>query len=105
MIPVPTEITNLDIAFGNIKHMPEMKNIPEEFKDRNGDHYKFISNWFFSGITETEMNRFKEKEGVNRTMALASIRAVMASFDPKHEHKISACAYMFSEWFGLKEEK
>lgn len=101
MIPVP-EINRVDLAFGNISHMPKYNDVPDEFRRRNGTEYnKFVSAWFFSGRTQADMARLKPKEGVDRGKALAAISAILASFEPKHEHKEAGAAFLLSEWFDL----
>lgn len=106
MLPVP-EVTGVDVVFGGCGHMPKMSDIPEEFtRDRN-DFVRAVSSWFFSGAKRDgssliiDGKRFTAKSGVDAGKALAAIRAVLGSFDPKHEHKEAACAYMLSEWFDL----
>ena len=101
MLAIP-QIDGIDAVFGNIKHMPKYESLPEEFKDRyNNRHCEFVSKWFFSGVDKEGMKRIVAKEGVERGKALAAIGAVLASFEPKHEHKIGACGFMLSEWFIL----
>jgi len=39
------------------------------------------------------------KEGVDKDKAMRHIKAIMASWRPKHEDKEAACAFLFSEWF------
>ena len=92
------DITDRDIAFGpNVlsQWMPAQIDIPKEFFDANNKWYDFISDWFFAGLT----SRPQAKEGIDTFKALAHIRVVMSSFEPKHEYKIAACAYLASLWF------
>ena len=105
MLAIP-ELSAVDVAFGNIKHMPRYETLPEDFKRHSGNDYtKAISSWFFSGAKGTpdgliiEGMRFTAKPGVDKAKALAAIRAVLGSFEPKHEHKEAGCAFMLSEWF------
>lgn len=99
MIPVP-QVKDLDMAFGNISHLPKMKDIPDQFKmSFNTKHNKFISSWFFFGLTDEQVKKLKPKEGVDSTVALKAIASIMRSFEPQHEHKEAGCAYLLSEWF------
>jgi hypothetical protein len=41
----------------------------------------------------------KPKEGVDVDKALRHIQAIMRSYQPKHEHKEAAVAYLLSQWF------
>lgn len=105
MLNVP-EMTAADVAFGNIKHMPKYETLPADFKRHNGNEYtRAISSWFFNGAEKAPNgiilngDTFTAKPGVDAGKALAAIRAVLGSFEPKHEHKEAACAFMLSEWF------
>lgn len=97
MIPVP-DVNGLSVAFGNVAHLPPMKDIPEEFKGHRGNKWtELFSQWFYSGLPKG--TEFVPKPGVDKSKALAAIRAVMVSFEPKHEHKEAGVAYLLSEWF------
>lgn len=108
MLAIP-ELTGADVAFGNVKHMPKMADIPERFTHHNGTPFNnAVSMWFFKGGERDgrsiiiDGKTFTAKEGVDATKALSAIKAVLGSFEPKHEHKEAACAYMLSEWFDLE---
>ncbi len=110
MLAIP-ELTAADIAFGGIKHMPEYDTLPENFKKSHDPFCKAVSSWFFSGAKGIPNGliidgvAFKAKPGVDTTKALRAIKAVLGSFQPKHEHKEAACAYMLSEWFEKSDAK
>jgi hypothetical protein len=93
----PIEVTQLDIAFGGkaMKILPAYNEVPKEFKEHQNKWNKFISGWFFNGIDDWP----KAKEGVNGKLAILNIRACLADFEPKHEHKIAGAAYLASQWF------
>lgn len=119
MLKVPEGLTRLDTVFGNVEHMPKYDDLPEEFKRFPGHTpwNQAVSTWFFKGAKFCEFAgkgedrqptgieiggvKFKPKEGVNGTQALAAIVSVLKSFEPKHEHKEAACAYMLSQWFDI----
>ena len=94
------EATGADIAFGprSVKEwMPKPTDIPKQFYDFNGTKWnKLVSEWFFCGLTSLELT---PKEGVDKKKALAHVRTIMVSFEPKHEDKEAACAFLLSEWF------
>jgi hypothetical protein len=105
MLAIP-ELTAADVAFGGIKHMPKYETLPADFKRHNGNDYvKAVSAWFFDGAKPLpngiaiDGKMFTAKAGVDPVKALRAIRAVLGSFEPKHEHKEAACAFMLSEWF------
>jgi len=111
MLAIP-ELTAADVAFGNIKHMPAYSTLPEDFRRHNGNDYcRAVSSWFFDGGKgipnglEIGGMKFVAKPGVDSGKALRAIKAVLGSFEPKHEHKEAACAYMLSEWFEKAGEE
>lgn len=97
MKPVP-KVDGLDVSFGNIKHMPKYQDVPQNFKDHHDPYHKIVSNWFFQGLDESKI---KAREGVDRRDALLNIKAILRSYEPKHEHKIAGCAMLLAEWFEL----
>jgi len=38
-------------------------------------------------------------DGIDQNKALRHIKAILGSFEPKHEHKEAAAAYLLSLWF------
>lgn len=110
MLPIPA-MDALDITFGSIKHMPKMADIPPTFTEDRNEYVRAISSWFFKGGKRDgrsiviDGKTFTAKEGVDATKALSAIKAVLASFEPKHEHKEAACAYMLSEWFEYQPSR
>jgi hypothetical protein len=98
MLEIPT-MTMLDIAFGNIKHLPKEADIPQEFWHDSNKWHKFIVGWFFSGVKQEGVESLKPKPGVDKMQALAAVQAILCSYAPKHEHKEAGCAFLMSEWF------
>lgn len=97
---VPQEISTIDAAFpAKVAHlMPKYDEIPEEFRNFN-HHNKWqnlVSTWFFEGIKIKEL---KPKDGIDAKKAMRHIGTILKSFEPKHEHKEAACAYLLSLWF------
>ena len=96
------KMTEVDILYGSIKHLPLMEEIPDEFKEYNGTVWnKIISRWFFSGLPDATV--FYPKESIVAENAIAAIGAILVSFAPKHEHKEAGAAYLLSEWFEKVE--
>lgn len=94
------EVSDLDIAFGGRTRelLPPYEEIPEEFK-RMSSRNKWVSmveDWFYYGLKNLQL---KPKEGVDINKAMKHIKAIMGSFEPKHEHKMAGCAYLLSLWF------
>lgn len=76
--------------------MPKYDEIPEDFKEMWNPYNKLVNRWFFQGL---ENSNFTPKESVDTDKALRHISAIMRSFQPKHEHKTAACAFLLAEWF------
>ena len=91
-------ISDLDLAFpAQVKHlMPKSADIPPEFSDHGNVWNRLVSDWFYSGLSSLDLT---PKEGVDKSSALRHIRAIMGSFEPKHEDKMASCAFLLSEWF------
>jgi hypothetical protein len=99
--PVP-RLTQLDVVFGNVDHLPRYDVIPERFHRHSDPFVKFVSDWFFTGRTQADMAKLTARPGVDRGKALAAIKAILVSWAPKHEHKEAGCAYLLHEWFNLE---
>ena len=91
------DISQVAIAFGDIKHLPPMKEIPEEFHRGRTKWNDLFGRWFYSGLPGT--TEFYPKEGVDPQKAIRAVQAIMCSFEPKHEHKEAGVAFLLSEWF------
>lgn len=95
----PATVTALDCAFGGRmeKLLPPYATIPEEYKRGHTKWNKVVSRWFFAGLPKE--TRFVPKPGIDEADAKAHLRAILVSFEPKHEHKEAGCAYLLSKWF------
>lgn len=92
----PKAVKDLEMAFGSISGlMPDQSIIPQEFKNGRSKWCRVFEQWFYSGkLPETPV-----KDGIDRKEALRHIATIAKSWEPKHEHKESACAYLLSLWF------
>lgn len=97
MFPV-AEIDGVTAAFPtHVSHlMPKMSEIPEEFHRGRTVWNRLVSQWFFCGVKNLQLT---PKDGIDKAAALRHVQTVMRSFEPKHEHKEAACAYLLSQWF------
>ena len=95
----PTEVDNLTLAFptGISDLMPQMDEIPEEFCEffSTNKWVRWQASWFFSGLQE----RPTAKDGIDQNQAMRHLSTIQGSFEPKHEHKQAAVAYLASLWF------
>lgn len=92
----PVPVTGLDIAFGGDmkKLMPKRSDVEAAKVDQKWT--TFFSALFYRGIKVTKLS---PKEGIDGPTAFAHIRAIAGSFEPKHDHKEKAIAYLASIWF------
>ena len=92
----PTPVSDVLMTFpGDVKHlMPRMVDIPDEFK-RNHPWAQWQSNWFYSGLSKMPT----PKDGIQLQDAMRHLSAIQGSFQPSHEHKRAAVAYLASLWF------
>ena len=96
----PLPVSEVELAFpANVKRlMPSWLDIPEEFRDysAHGKWNTTFSDMFYVGIKNIEI---KPKDGIDPAVAWNHLRCIMRSYEPKHEHKEAACAYLMSIWF------
>ena len=110
MLAIP-EIDDVSVAFGDITHMPTYAKLPEEFQKEKSPFCDVAARWFYSGGKRDGKAliigdyTLTPKEGVDDAKALKAIKAILGSWEPKHEHKMAACGFMLSEWFDLKKRK
>ena len=78
--------------------MPPYNEIPKEFKNWNNETSwnKLTGRWFFEGLNDV---KWDAKPGIDPAVALRHIKTIMRSYEPKHEHKEAAVAYLMSLWF------
>lgn len=96
----PKEVSQMELVFGGNMSilMITMKDIPKDFHSLQGTEWnKIIARWFFGGLPQG--TKFIPKEGIDKNKALRHLKAIMGSFEPKHEHKEACCAYLLSLWF------
>jgi hypothetical protein len=95
----PMEVSDVDIAFGGRTNelLPPVEDIPEEFWKGHTKWNKLIDDVFYGRNLNGEIY---EKEGIDVHSAARHIKAILASFQPKHEHKMAGCAYLASRFFS-----
>jgi hypothetical protein len=98
----PQEVDDATIAFpATVMHlMPVMEAIPEDYP-RKYEWQDFITQWFFFGWEKatTKYWLYTHPE-IDGNKAIRHIRAVIGSYEPKHQHKEAATAWLMSRWFG-----
>lgn len=101
----PHDVDNVKVAFpvelGTL--LPPYTDIPEEFRDMNSRSpwHRFQAKWFYEGLDPDEVP--EAKPGIDQAKALRHLQVIQRSFEPKHEHKMAAVAWLASKW--LQEPK
>ena len=95
----PIKVTDVEMAFpASVGHlMPAYKDIPEEFKGTGNPYVRWQQKWFYQGLKSEDIPNVKE--GIDMPMALRHLSCIQRSFEPQHEHKEAAVAYLASLWF------
>jgi len=101
MEPKLIDLTDADLIFpahviGRV--IPDWADIPEPYRHHNHPMARLASDWFFNGARDW---KFEPKEGVDGQKALRMVAAALRSFEPAHEHKIAAVAYLLDCFFQL----
>lgn len=104
-LPVPV-VTDAQMVFGDISHLPPAHLLPEEYlratgTDRDPVGCRFASDLFFRGSAAAKEYDFTAKEGVDVVAAGRAISAILRSFAPKHEHKIAGAGWLCDQWFNI----
>lgn len=95
-IEIP-ELSDVDLAFGTTKGLPEYATVPDQFRRHKGTPWnELVSNMFFSGVKGL---KFVPQPGVDPNRAYRHVRALLGSWEPKHEHKEAGVAYLMSQYF------
>ena len=91
-----TNISAADLAFpAKVAHLiPPHENLMDTVVSKEAA--TLTTDWFYHGLKKIEP---KPKDGVDVNAALAHIKCILASFQPKHEVKMQAVAYLIDLWF------
>lgn len=93
-LPIETSKA-LQVFPGDVMHlMPAPEDIP---KDLPQHWLQFQRDWFFHGLSEGA--EFYPQEGIDAKVAFEHLSCIQKSYQPKHEHKQAAVAYLASLWF------
>ena len=101
----PKVISDLQMAFpatlGQL--LPPWDSIPEEFQRGHTPWNRFVGQWFFTGWPQDK--DLHQREDVDGELAFRHLYTILRSFEPKHEHKEAAVAWLMSRWFDRIEDK
>lgn len=87
-------VTDVEIAFGTTRLLPEIEQIPIEFM--LGNAYTELSERLFTGRPIS--GEIALKDGVKPDKLNRAVRAHLRSFDPKHEHKIAGVGLLIRQF-------
>lgn len=94
----PIPVTELDIVFpANVARlMPALEAVPPEFFEHDNEWNRIASHWFGRGLADGVT--FDMVDGVEGEVAFDHLRCILSSFEPEHNYKIAAVAYLLSTW-------
>lgn len=99
------EITDIEIVFP--AGLPELNRFTKEVADTpfrknwiNEPWCDYVQTLFFKGGTYPEVQEGVTKEEYTRLFRY--VRALLGSYEPKHEDKIAVIAYLLSQYCVLK---
>jgi hypothetical protein len=95
----PPKLDDADVVFGGALYMPRMEDLPEEYRCERADACRVAEHLFFKGGRLSDYG-YLCREDVDFGDALRAIKAVLGSFQPKHEHKIATVGWMIDKWFA-----
>lgn len=68
-----------------------------QMPDRGRGWVEFQQRWFYEGLSGNAV--VTPRDGIDPALAFRHLAAIQGSFEPKHEHKEAAVAYLASLWF------
>ena len=105
-LPQPVDDIRLAFPAGVTEDlMPDVDDIPAEFRDGDNKWCALANRWFGRGLPATV--EFHLRPGIDGETAYRHLSALLGSFEPKHQDKIAAVAFLMNAWFtdvtGLDE--
>ncbi|OHU47269.1 hypothetical protein BKG82_26825 [Mycobacteroides chelonae] len=94
--PRPVDDLMLQFPAGLGDLLPPMDAIPDDYPHRQ-DWLDFQGRWF-AGVLPPNAE-MEPADGIDATTAGRHLSAIQRSFEPKHEHKMAAVAWLASRWF------
>ena len=94
------EVTDLDVQLGNAEGMPPYQDLYKTY-DVTHPTVLFAESIFYG---MTSLREVKEKEGVDRRLAVRHLAAWMKDWGPKQEHKMAACAALLEQYFEVPKK-
>jgi len=95
-MPQEIDIATRTFPAGVAGLMPPYDEIPKEFKRNRNKWVQFQVDWFFRGLKSYKVT---PKDGIDARKAMMHLGTIQGSWEPAHEHKEAAVAYLASLWF------
>lgn len=94
----PQPISDIQLAFpANLGTLlPPMESIPTNYPHK--DYWTRIQHDWFAGTLPDDFE-MHANPGIDAQTAGRHLSALNGSYEPKHEHKIAAVAWLASRWF------
>ena len=95
---LPKPVSDVQFAFpANIigTLIPEWDDLPDEFRNRTSGYEELARHACFNNV---ELRPQVLRDGVDAELANRQLNAIVRSFQPKHQHKEAAIAYLLSLW-------
>lgn len=95
---LPQRVDDVMLAFpaGLGALLPPLEVIPAEYPHRQ-EWLEFQNKWFAGALPpDSEM---EPSDGVDAQIAGRHLTVLQRSYEPKHEHKMAAVAWLASRWF------
>lgn len=96
---LPIEVSDIEIAFPahGLRLMPKREDMPE-----TNERWNALAHALFSGTADELQllpSIFMVENNFEPETAWRHLRCVLGSYEPKHEHKMEAVAFLLSLWF------
>ena len=97
----PHEFSKAELVFPTTVdgYLPEMAELPAEFKGTASPACEFVSRMFYGSPPVPANVQFHAAEGISAEQAYNHLQYVLRSWEPKHERKMAGAAYLISIWF------
>ncbi len=100
---LPQEIPAVEKAFpaSVVDLMPSQAHIPHEFRFESREEpnsWQALPSIFFGGNLP-EGGGFIAKDGIDARLAYDHLSTILRSYEPRHEDKCAAVAFLASMWF------
>lgn len=94
----PQHVDELLLAFPAIlgELLPPLDVIPDEYPHRQ-EWLDFQGHWFAGTLPQD--SEMEPADGIDATTAGRHLSAIQRSFEPRHQHKVAAVAWLASRWF------